>query len=320
MVCAKKIQKGANIMINSISNNINLSVWEDEDRITETSQDTSLKTKKIKLGKEQARKLIMKVIDLCEKSIKEEVVPIKGISIKRNLLYFSLLVLNDPDLQEELKAETNKDKDKFLECLIELGKRNNRQFTEQDVKAIPGTWEAQSAKELLATFLDLPKVLKGSLEQFLTTVKNNSSLQDKLMEAFLDEETESLEQFAKAVQNNPALQKKLRTTPNKDSFVKQAVDLGKQNGYVFTDKKVQAISGSWNAQSVQELLEVFLKVTKGSLENLIDKETAQRQFKERAMELAQENGYILSETEGNRLSKALADAWTTRYERGRIWS
>lgn len=308
-------------MPSSLSN-INEKLQESDDGIAKASQLESGK-KKINLGKEQSSKLIIKVIDLCEKSIKEAAIAIKGISIKRNLLELSLLVLNDPALQEKLKTETDKtgtDKAKFVKYVIELGKKKNHPFTEEDVEAIPGSWEAQSAKELLAIFLDFPQVSQGSFEQFLTTLKNNSSLQDKLMEAFLDEETENLGQFAKAVQNNPALQKKLRTTPNKDSFVKQAVDLGKQNGYVFTDKKVQAISGSWNAQSVQELLEVFLKVTKGSLENLIDKETAQRQFKERAMELAQENGYILSETEGNRLSKALADAWTTRYERGRIWS
>jgi len=284
-------------------------------------KNTESKTINKKMGEDESRKLIRRTIDSVEKSIKgsNSVVTRKGIPIKGNLLYFFSLVLNDQALHNKLKAETNKDK--LLKRLVELGKKNDYQFTEQDVEAIPGSWQAQSAEQLLSMFLNLAK---GSIEQFLVTVKNNPPLQDKLMEAFLDKEKVSLEQFATDLQDNPAWQKKLRTALNKESFVKQAVELGNQNCYQFTDKEVQAIPGSWQVQSVEKLLSLLLNLKKGSLENHIDKETAQKQFVQVAMELAKENGYCFPEEEEKRLSevlsKALADAWNASYERGRIWS
>jgi hypothetical protein len=284
-------------------------------------QNTEFKTIKKKMGEEEARKLIRRTLNSVENSIKgsDSVLTIKGIPIKGNLLYFFSLVMNDQALHDKLKAET--DKGKLLKLLVELGKKNDCKFTEQDVEAIPGSWQAQSAQQLLSVFLNLAK---GSIEQFLVTVKNNPPLQEKLMEAFLDKEKVSLEQFATDFQDNPAWQKKLRMAPNKESFVKQAVDLGNQNCYQFTDKEVQAIPGSWQAQSVEDLLSLLLNLKKGSLENYIDKETAQKQFVQVTMDLAKENGYCFLEEEEKRLSevlsKGLADAWNASYERGRIWS
>lgn len=297
-----------------------------EKEITEVGQG---KIRKIKIEKYQAHQIIIKVIDLVKNDLTrvDSIVIIGRKFIRGILKYFSLFVLEKPEVQKEIKAEN--DKDKLVKSLVKLGNKNRYQFTEQrtvktiplfteqEVQEIPGGWQAQSAEDFLSAFLDLAN---GSLEHFLVTVKKDPHLQDELMKAFLDEETEKLKQFVAAVQKNSTWQKKLRAETNKDSFVQRAVELGKQNGYEFTDatdEKVQAIPGSWQAQSVEELLSVFLNAANKKLENRIDRETAQKQFIKIAMELAKEKGYNFTDEEENRLSKAFADAW---YERGRIWS
>jgi Nif11 domain len=99
-----------------------------------------------------------------------------NIQAQGNLKHFSFLALNNLTIQKQLAAEAS-NKEKFVELVLRLGKYYGCKFTDSEVRAIPGTWEAHDESELIEALLSFSK--KG-LEAFLTEAKRNSSLFEKL--------------------------------------------------------------------------------------------------------------------------------------------
>ncbi|NEP51794.1 MAG: Nif11 family protein [Moorea sp. SIO3C2] len=130
-----------------------------------------------------------------------------------NLQHFSWVVQNDPNLQAELNKIT--DKGAFVEQLLALAKtQGGYNFAAQDVMTMPGSWSANSVEELISAFYTLAQ---GSLEHFLTDVKQDPALQQKLSE-------------------------KLQTTTDKDNLAQVLVKLGKAEGYSFTAEDVEEVA------------------------------------------------------------------------------
>ncbi|NEQ15203.1 MAG: Nif11 family protein [Moorea sp. SIO3E2] len=87
-------------------------------------------------------------------------------------------------------------------------------FAAQDVMTMPGSWSANSVEELISAFY---KLAQGSLEHFLTDVKQDPALQQKLSE-------------------------KLQTTTDKGNLAQVLVKLGKAEGYSFTAEDVEEVA------------------------------------------------------------------------------
>ena len=51
----------------------------------------------------------------------------------------------------------------------------------------------------------------------------------------------SLQQFIQALMKDRAMQEQLKAAPNRESFIKLAVELDQQNGYSFTAEDLEAL-------------------------------------------------------------------------------
>ena len=126
---------------------------------------------------------------------------------KKDLKYFSFITKNDPKLAGRLEDAV--DKDSFLGLLVQLGKEKKFDFTEDNVKDIPGSCEAYSVNDLIEAFF---KLSQGSLEQFLTDIQSDQTL---------------LNELNKDLKN---------TSDNLAIFLTKK---GQVRGYTFTDKEVR---------------------------------------------------------------------------------
>lgn len=52
---------------------------------------------------------------------------------------------------------------------------------------------------------------------------------------------ENLERFQEIILNNTVLQERLKATPDKDSFVRLACQMGEESGYNFTAEEVEEV-------------------------------------------------------------------------------
>jgi Protein of unknown function (DUF1565)/Nif11 domain len=123
-----------------------------------------------------------------------------------SLKHFAFIVQNDIDLQKALMQATNKRT--CVDLMVELGKQYGCKFAVEDIKNIPGSWSANSVKQLVSLLLDLAN---GGLEHFLTAIKNDPALQRQL-----DRDTD-------------------------ENFTKFLVQLGQENGYTFTARDVEEV-------------------------------------------------------------------------------
>ncbi|HEY9302172.1 MAG TPA: hypothetical protein VIQ31_38550 [Phormidium sp.] len=151
---------------------------------------------------QQGQNSTTKVSDLIDPMLRK-------LSEQKKVRQFSILANKDSKLKRDLGASTSSKED-IPQWLVELGTQRGYNFTVRDIQNIPGTWEANSEKDVINAFLAYGK---SGLEEFFKTAKRKPELVAELNKL---------------------------TFPDKH-FAQALVDLGEKRGYLFTVAEVNDV-------------------------------------------------------------------------------
>lgn len=115
-----------------------------------------------------------------------------------------------------------------------------------------------------------------------------------------------LKHFSFIILNDAALQEKLKQFPDKESCLKYILQLGQESGCKFTEDEIKKLTGSWSAESAEELVSILLNLSAGGLEKCLTdikndsslqhhfKQGVGQNFTEFLVQLGQKNGYTFT--------------------------